>query len=266
MEEATRNKIVEITNVTKLYGSSSSPVLAITNFSLDIYSGEFISLVGPSGCGKSTILKIMAGLFPRSSGQIYLRGLPVDEPSWSIGLVLQTPALLRWRTVLDNIMLPVEIGRLNKMHCLSKAKEMIEFVGLQGFADRYPHELSGGMQQRVAICRALITDPEILLMDEPFAALDELTRQRMNFELNRIWRQTGKTIFFVTHNIAEAVLLSTRVAIMSARPGTIISVLDIDLQEERAIEMTETPEFIRYIKSIRTMISAQANYNGLSVG
>jgi NitT/TauT family transport system ATP-binding protein len=227
---------------------------ALDRFSLDVAENEFIALVGPSGCGKSTFLKLVAGLVPPSAGTIAVAGTPVAGARQDVGIVFQAPVLLNWRTVLDNVMLPVEILRLDRERYRGIALELIRLVGLDGFQDRHPRELSGGMQQRVAICRALIHDPRILLMDEPFGALDALTREEMSFELLRIWEERRKTILFVTHSIPEAVLLADRVVVMSARPGRIARVIPVALPRPRTMAMESSTEFRDHADEIRGLI------------
>ena len=189
---------------------------------LDIHAGNFVSIVGPSGCGKSTLLKIISGLLPASSGTITINGTPVHGPLENVGMVFQAPVLLKWRSVLGNILLPVEFAKLDLPSYIEKARALIKLVGLDGFEEMYPHELSGGMQQRVSLCRALVTDPQLLLMDEPFGALDAMTRDELDMELLRIWEERKKTVLFVTHSIQEAVFLSDVVFVMSARPGRLV--------------------------------------------
>jgi NitT/TauT family transport system ATP-binding protein len=226
-----------------VYQTTSGPVEALRDISLTVNRGEFISLVGPSGCGKSTLLRIIAGLRPASSGAVTFNGVAVAGPISNIGMVFQSPVLLKWRTILDNVLLPVELTGRSRATYQQRAFELLRLVGLDGFANKLPGELSGGMQQRVSICRALLLDPPLLLMDEPFGALDAMTRDDMNFELLRIWGEglgvggQRKTIVFVTHSIQEAVILSDRVVVMSRRPGHIEAVRDIELARPRTIEM-----------------------------
>ncbi len=215
------------------------PLHALDAISLDIAPGEFVSLVGPSGCGKTTLLKLMAGLQGGFDGQITLSGQPVTRPSAEVGVVFQEPTLLPWRTVLQNIMLPVELARQDPRAHTERALALMETVGLAGFEHKYPKELSGGMRQRAGICRALVRDPRVLLMDEPFGALDAMTREFLNIELQRIWLGDGgaarKTIVFVTHSIPEAVFLSDRVVVMSARPGRVAEIVPVDLPRPRRL-------------------------------
>jgi NitT/TauT family transport system ATP-binding protein len=226
-------------------------VTALRQIDLDIRRGEFIGVVGPSGCGKSTLLKCIAGITDISAGQIEVDGAAVTEPPDHMAIVFQRDILLDWRTVLDNILLPIEFNRQRKADWTGRASELLRLIGLAGYEDRHPWELSGGQRQRVAICRALIQDPRLLLMDEPFGALDALTRDELNLELQRLWLATKKTVLFITHSIGEAVLLSDRVVVMAANPGRIIEIIPIDLPRPRTLDSRETPEFGRYAKHIR---------------
>jgi NitT/TauT family transport system ATP-binding protein len=228
--------VIEVEGVSKSFGGRSGPPIeALRGIDLEIGENEFVTLVGRSGCGKSTLLRIMAGLIPASSGTIRIAGRPVTEPRRDVSLVFQRSALMPWRTVLDNVLLPVEILRLDKRTHRRAAVDLLELVGLAGFERRMPHELSGGMQQRVALCRALIQDPKVLLMDEPFAALDALTREELSLELQRVWSEHKKTIVFVTHSIQESVLLADRVVAMSPRPGRIVRTIPVDLPRPRSL-------------------------------
>jgi len=234
---------IELNHVGMVYQTTSGPVEALRDISLTVNRGEFISLVGPSGCGKSTLLRIIAGLRPATSGAVSVNGVEVEKPISNIGMVFQSPVLLKWRTILDNVLLPVELTGRARAKYRQRACDLLQLVGLGDFAGKLPGELSGGMQQRVSICRALLLDPPLLLMDEPFGALDAMTRDDMNFELLRIWGEglgaggQRKTIVFVTHSIQEAVILSDRVVVMSQRPGNITAVRDIELARPRTIEM-----------------------------
>jgi NitT/TauT family transport system ATP-binding protein len=213
--------------------------------------GEFITVVGPSGCGKSTLLNMLAGLLTPSSGEILLQGTPVKGPRRDVGIVFQAPVLLPWRTVFQNTMLPVQVQHRDRKVYESRAHQLIDMVGLGGFADKYPFELSGGMQQRAAIVRALVHDPAILLMDEPFGALDAMTREQMNVELLRIWRESRKTVVFITHSIPEAVFLADRCLVFCPRPGRLVDIVDVDLPRPRDLSVMNTPEFGRYVQRIR---------------
>jgi NitT/TauT family transport system ATP-binding protein len=230
------------------------PVAALENLNIQVPTADFVVVVGPSGCGKSTLLRLLAGLDRKTRCSIELGGAAIDGPRKDIGIVFQTPTLLAWRTVLQNIMLPVDVLGLDRKVHLARAAELIEMVGLKDFERKYPWELSGGMQQRVAICRALINQPRLLLMDEPFGALDAFTREAMNMELENIWLNTRQTILLITHSISEAVFLATRVAVMSPRPGTIADVVSIDLPRPRTLEMTTSPKFGEYVRHIRSVL------------
>ncbi|MFE9310641.1 ABC transporter ATP-binding protein [Streptomyces sp. NPDC088353] len=248
---------VELDAVQVRFRTKKRDVTALREVSLDVAPGEFVAIVGPSGCGKSTLLKLVAGLLRPSSGAVRLHGEDVTAPRPDIGYVFQRAALLEWRTVRRNILLQAEMRKMPADRARARAAELIEMTGLTGFEDAYPHELSGGMQQRVALCRALLHEPPVLLMDEPFGALDALTREQMNVELNRIWRETGTTVLLVTHSISEAAYLADRVAVMSARPGTITEVIDVGLPPER--DYTDTmsrPEFRRATARVRTLLGA----------
>ncbi|MEE1026072.1 MAG: ABC transporter ATP-binding protein, partial [Acutalibacteraceae bacterium] len=224
-----------------------------TNVSIDIKKGEFVSLLGPSGCGKTTLLRIIADLLTPTSGEVTVGGETPTEARLKrkYGIVFQSPVLYDWRTVKKNVMLPMEILKVPKADREDRAMQMLELVGLGDFADRYPKQLSGGMQQRVGIARALAIQPEILLMDEPFSALDEFTREKLHEDLLRIWRKTDKTIVFVTHNIAESVFLSDRVCVLSPHPGRLSALINIDLPRPRTADIKNTVEFTEYVAKIR---------------
>src|SRR6266436_5535314 len=244
--------LVRIASVEKIYRTKDgNDIHALQDINLDIRTAEFISIVGPSGCGKTTLLKILAGILTRSAGDVVMQGRRLSGPSREIGIVFQAPVLLPWRTVLQNILLPVEIQERNERESETRARQLIQMADLAGFENKYPNELSGGMQQRVGICRALVHDPSFLLMDEPFGALDAMTRETMNSELQRIWSENCKTILLVTHSIAEAVYLADRVVVMTPRPGRIVDVIDIDLPRPRHLTMQSTPEFGRFVAGIR---------------
>lgn len=224
---------------------------ALQNVNFSVGDGEFVTVVGPSGCGKSTLLKILAGTLRRTSGSVMVRDRPIDGPSRDVGVVFQSPVLLPWRTVLENVLVPIEIQGLEKAAYESKARAYLRLVGLDGFENKYPNELSGGMQQRVGITRGLIHEPAFLLMDEPFGALDAMTRETMNLELLRIWAESRKTVMLVTHSIPEAVFLADRVIVMSPRPGRITEILEIDMPRPRTLEMINSSRFGSYVASIR---------------
>jgi NitT/TauT family transport system ATP-binding protein len=245
-----RKKIIEIQNLKKIYPSKSAPILALSDVSFDVYEEEFVTIVGQSGCGKTTILKIIAGLLPKTGGTVLLDGQPVTGPRASSGIVFQQPVLFKWRSVLDNVLLPIEILRRNRGDYLQSALDLLELTELTEFKDRYPRELSGGMQQRVSICRALIHDPPVLLMDEPFGALDAMTRSEMNVELLRIWSERRKTSILITHSITEAVFLADRVIVMTPRPGMIADIVEIDLPRPRLGETRVSPRFNELVQVI----------------
>jgi NitT/TauT family transport system ATP-binding protein len=244
--------------VSKTYRSGDKTVHALEKVSFDVGEGSFVSIVGPSGCGKSTLLKILSGLLPFTSGAVEIGGRAVAGPVENVGMVFQSPVLLKWKTVMGNIMLPVEFARLDRPRHHAAALSLIRLVGLQGFEEMRPYELSGGMQQRVSLCRALVTDPPILLMDEPFGALDAMTRDELDVELLRIWEEKKKTVVFVTHNIQEAVFLSDIVIVMSARPGRVVQKLEIDLPRPRGIEIMSSGRFGEYALEIRNSLAAAA--------
>lgn len=229
---------------------------AIHDISFDVADGEFVSLLGPSGCGKSTLLMMIAGLTAPTAGEVILTGKRVVGPRPDVGVVFQSPVLLPWRTVLDNVLFPIELLRLPREKHRARALELLKMTKLDEFASALPRQLSGGMRQRAAICRALIHDPSTLLMDEPFSALDAITRDDMAVELLRIWQANRKTVIFVTHSIREAVLLSDRVLVMGRRPATLIDQIRIDLPRPRHIAMAEEDEFNRYVRHLRKCIEA----------
>jgi len=250
--------LIVVSSVEKTYATRGrTQVQALAGISVEIETGEFITIVGQSGCGKTTLLKILAGLLQRSAGSVTLRGQPVDEPSRDIGIVFQDPVLLPWRTVFDNVMLPVEVLGLDRRSSAKRGRDLLGLVGLRGFEEKYPHELSGGMRQRVAIARALVHDPSLLLMDEPFGALDAMTREFMNLELLRIWKESGKTIVFITHSIPEAAFLADRVIVMSARPGRIKEIVEVRLPRPRDLDMMASDEFGVYTRRIRHLFDAK---------
>jgi NitT/TauT family transport system ATP-binding protein len=254
-EEAGR---IEIDRVAKTFvpRRGTEAIEALREVSVDVRPGEFVTLVGPSGCGKSTLLKMVAGLLEPSSGRIAVDGVAVQRPRRSVGMMFQTPELFPWRTVLKNVLLPIEIFGHDRDYHRKRALELLELVGLQEFQSALPRELSGGMQQRVALCRVLVSDPSVVLMDEPFGALDEFSRERLNVELLRIWDATRKTIMFVTHNINEAVFLSDRVVVMGARPGRVLSVVDVPLgrAQPRTQQAMRDPAFTDTVFEVRGLL------------
>ena len=249
---------VVLDRVAKTFPTKDGSLEALREISLDVAEREFVTLIGPSGCGKSTLLRIIGGLIDASAGQVALRGRsPQDaQRTKDIGFVFQQPALLPWRTVAGNIELPFEVNKGAGTDRLCSTEEILSLVGLAQFAKAHPYQLSGGMQQRVAIARALIFDPALLLMDEPFGALDEITRAGMRYELLRIWGQSQKTVLFVTHSIPEAIVLSDRVVVMSPRPGEIREIMPINLPRPRSEEMESAPEFVRLADHLRRLLRA----------
>ena len=241
---------IQLAGVSKTYRSRDGDVPSLQPLDFHINAGEFFVVVGPSGCGKSTLMKVVTGLWPPSAGTVVVSGREVAGPLSIVGMAFQNPTLLPWRTTLDNVMLPLEIvqpycGRLRRERTAyeTKARDLLELVGLKGFEQRFPWELSGGMQQRASICRALVHDPKIMLMDEPFGALDAMTRERMNVELMRIQRETGKTVLLITHSIPEAVFLADRVLVMTERPGAIAAIYDVPLPPHplRFVDLPDPP-------------------------
>ncbi len=253
----TADTLIQAKDITKVYETKDGLVESLKPLSFSIQSGEFVSVVGPSGCGKSTLLKMVAGLLPITSGELKIEGKPVDGPQKDVGIVFQSAVLLAWRTVIENIMLQAEMRNMPKEEATAKAMQLIDMAGLKGFEGKYPRQLSGGMQQRASICRALLHDPPLLLMDEPFGALDAMTREKMNLELQRIWLASKKTVLLITHSIPEAIFLSDRVIVMSERPGTIAAVYDINLPRTRHLDVMGTPEFANYAKQIRAHFFSQ---------
>lgn len=251
--------VYELTNVGKTYARNN--VTALEDVSLTLQHGSFSSVIGASGCGKSTLLKIMAGLIPPSAGRVILQGQPVKGPRRDIGMMFQQATLFPWRTTIQNIVLPIEIreGRATADKAKAHAHELLDVVGLTGFGDVYPNELSGGMAQRAAICRMLITEPAVLLLDEPFSALDELSRDMMNMELQRICTEQQATAFLVTHSIAEAVILSDHIYVMKPRPGRLAEVVAVDLPRPRTLDMITTPKFGSLVDYIRGQLDKGEN-------
>jgi NitT/TauT family transport system ATP-binding protein len=245
--------VVRLAGVGKTFGADDASVVALADINLEIGRGEFVSLIGPSGCGKSTLLRLIGDLTDASAGSVEVNGKPARQARLDrdYGMVFQSPVLFDWRTVDDNVRLPLELFGHDRASQEQRASEMLELVGLTEFAKRHPYELSGGMQQRVAIARALAFSPSLLLMDEPFGALDEMTRERMNSEVLSIWERTGITVVFVTHSIPEAVFLSSRVAVMSARPGRVTRMVEVDLPRPRGLETRESPRYFNLITEVR---------------
>jgi NitT/TauT family transport system ATP-binding protein len=247
---------VQVRNITKLYGTRDGSVRALDGVSFDVPEFEFLSILGPSGCGKSTLLSLITGLLAPSSGEIRIRGQAIRAPYTDVGIVFQRDVLLDWRTVLGNVMIQAEIRGLDRTASEGRARALLEEVGLAEFARAYPFELSGGMRQRVSICRALVHDPPLIIMDEPFAALDALTRDQMNLDLLELWEARKKTVIFITHSIPEAVFLSDVVLVMTARPGRIQRSITVDLRRPRTLALRETPEFLGYTAEIIEILKA----------
>jgi len=249
--------LITVEDVAKIYRTRDGDVESLKPLSFDIAEGEFMAIVGPSGCGKSTLLKMIGGLLPVSRGRISVSGREVRGPPDDVGFVFQSPVLLAWRTVLANVMLQIEMRRLPRDRYLPKARALLGMVGLQDFERKLPWQLSGGMQQRASICRALVHDPAVLLMDEPFGALDAMTRERMNLELQRIWAETRKTVLFITHSIPEAVFLADRVLVMTERPGSIAAIYDVPLPRPRSLTVMGDPVFGALTQRIRKHFFSQ---------
>jgi len=252
--EAKAQPILMIEAVERHFTSKRGDVAALGPVSFSVEEGTFVSIVGPSGCGKSTLLKILYGVIPPSSGTVLFHSQSLADHRSNVGMMFQSPVLLPWRSTLKNVLLPLEVLKRKDAAGVARARKLLEMVGVAEFADHYPRELSGGMQQRVAMCRTLVHDPEMLLLDEPFGALDALTREQLNDDLLRIWSQTRKTVVFVTHDISEAVYLSDRVLVMSERPGIIRDEVRIDLPRPRDIETRRDPSFEEYGVRIRTAL------------
>jgi NitT/TauT family transport system ATP-binding protein len=250
--------VISVSGLNKTYATrEGAPIYALSDVNLEIAQGEFVTVVGPSGCGKTTLLKILAGILEKSSGSILVNGSPVDRPSRQLGVVFQEPLLLPWRNILQNIMVPVEIQGLDRAVFDASAKQLLRLVGLEGFGQKYPRELFGGMQQRVGIARALIHDPDFLLMDEPFGALDAMTREQMNLELLDVWAEKKKTVLLITHSIAEAVFLADRIVVMSPRPGRISEIISVDLPRPRDLDMINSDAFGTFVKRVRAHFGAR---------
>jgi NitT/TauT family transport system ATP-binding protein len=251
----TAHDAIVLSDVAKEFQISGGVVQALNGVTLTLADGEFVSVVGPSGCGKSTLMRIVAGLVGPSSGSVLIEGRLVDRPAANVGIVFQRATLLPWRSVAENINLQLEMRNLPRAASGGKLGQLITLTGLEGFERALPHELSGGMQQRVALCRALIHDPAILLMDEPFGALDAMTREAMNLELQRVWMESVKTVLFITHSISEAVFLSDRVVVMSPRPGRIEEVVDVEIPRPRDFTMIGDPLFVSSIARVRSALA-----------
>jgi NitT/TauT family transport system ATP-binding protein len=242
---------VQVSGLNHQFRTAKADVLALDGVSFDVRSGEFVSILGPSGCGKSTLVSLISGLLSPSTGRIAIDGKVVATPQTHIGIVFQSPVLLAWRTVLDNVLLQFEMRGMPVAPHLERAHELLASVGLEGFERALPHQLSGGMRQRVSICRALIHDPPLLLMDEPFGALDAITRDQLTLDLQRLWSRTRKTVVFITHSITEAVFLSDRIIVMTPRPGRVDRVIEVDLPRPRRLAMREDQRLTDYARLVR---------------
>ena len=249
--------LIQYERVRKIYHSGNDEVIALEEVSFGVEPEEFVTVVGRSGCGKSTLLKITAGLLPATGGEVRVAGIAVKSPLTNIGVVFQSPVLLAWRKALDNVLLQIEARGLDVDAYRQRALDLLELTGLRGFENKYPNELSGGMQQRVSISRALIHEPPLLLMDEPFGALDAITRDEMNLELLRIWSESKKTVLFITHSIPEAVFLGDRVVVMTPRPGKVADIMTIDLPRPRTTSLRDDQKFIGYVRKIRERLGVQ---------
>ena len=260
MTAAGPDPAIDLHGLTKVFTGEPDPVTALDRVELKVAAGEFLSLIGPSGCGKSTLLRVIGDLIEPTAGYVRVNGKPARQARLDrdYGMVFQSPVLMDWRTVSRNVELPLEIMGVDRVERMQRSADLLHLVELDGFGDRHPWQLSGGMQQRVAIARALAPRPGLLLMDEPFGALDEMTRERLNLELTRIWTQTGTTVIFVTHSISEAVFLSTRVAVMSARPGRIRAIVEIDLPRPRSAATRESTRFFELVTEVRGLLRAGA--------
>ena len=249
--DTTPEPLIRLKGVRKVYRTGTREFVAVSDVTMDVNEGEMVSLVGPSGCGKSTLLKILAGLHDAEEGEVRIgNATSAFTPGRDVGMVFQQALLLKWRTILQNVILPAQILGLPRREAEARARELLAMVGLSGFETKYPYELSGGMQQRAAIARALVHDPKLILMDEPFGALDALTREKMNLEMLRIWGESRKTIIFVTHSIQEAVFLGSQCAVLTAGPARMADHFPIDLPHPRTLDMKATPEFGTYTKRI----------------
>ena len=246
-----KRPIIELRGVSKTYRTRDGDIPSLRPIDFTVGEGEFVVIVGPSGCGKTTLLKMLAGLLTPSGGEVRIEGKSITKPHSNIGIVFQTALLLPWRSVFSNVMMPVEVKGLPRAAYEQRTRDLLRLTGLQGFENKYPWQLSGGMQQRVAICRALVHDPKLMLMDEPFGALDAMTREKMNVELQRIQGETGKTVLLITHSIPEAVFLADRVMVMNARPGDIAAVYEIPLPRPRTLDIMANPLFVEMTQKIR---------------
>jgi NitT/TauT family transport system ATP-binding protein len=255
--QASARRAVQVRNASVVYPTADAPVRALSNIDLDIAEGEFVSLIGPSGCGKTTLMRVIADLEPISEGQVLVNGVSPHSArlARAYGYVFQSPALFPWRTVLANVSLPLQIQGRSTAEARAIATEYLARVSLTGFENKYPWQLSGGMQQRVSIARALSFEPKLLMMDEPFGALDEITRDRLNEQLQQLWQRERRTVVFVTHSIAEAVYLSTRIVVMSPRPGRIVKVIASTLPDERHLGLRDSAEFMQLAHEVREALA-----------
>jgi len=249
-------------SVAKRFGGPKDGVTAIADITLDVAGGEFVSLLGPSGCGKSTFLRCLAGLETPTDGTLLIDGSPIHGPPERLGMAFQRDALLDWLNVLDNVLLPAEFSGGRKRDFQTRARDLLKMAGLAGFERAYPRALSGGMRQRVAMCRSLVMEPRLLLMDEPFGALDALTRDQLNVDLHLLWRQRRMTVVFVTHSIAEAIFLSGRVVVFGPRPGRVVEDIRVDLPPERRLAMRESEEFVRCARHVRGLFEQMGLLHG----
>lgn len=253
-----RSDFIDVNQLRKEYKSARGPILAVEDVTFPVSEGEFVVIVGPSGCGKSTLLKIIAGLLPFDKGQVKIGGKAIRSPARDVGLVFQNPVLFRWKTVIGNVLAPIELMGFNKKDYLHRAHELIDLAKLSGFEYKYPTQLSGGMQQRVAICRALIYDPKVILMDEPFGALDAMTRDKMNLEVLRIWREQRKTILFVTHSIYEAAFLADKIIALTDRPCRVRETIKVELPRPRTLDVRATSEYGRYVSILYNLLEKES--------
>jgi NitT/TauT family transport system ATP-binding protein len=262
-QKATRPVAIDMRQLSLTYGDAENAVVALSDIHLQIGAGEFVSLIGPSGCGKTTLMRVIADLVRPTGGEISVNGMSPEQArlARAYGYVFQAPALYAWRTVRRNLTLPLEIMGVPSAERAERAARYLAMVGLEGFERKFPWQLSGGMQQRVSIARALSFDPKLLLMDEPFGALDEITRDHLNEQLLRLWERTQKTVVFVTHSIPEAVFLSNRIVVMSPRPGRILEIIESDLSAERTLDVRETPEFLEIARRVRVALRAGHSYD-----
>lgn len=262
-EPGTGQLVVDAQNVSLTFQTADGEVQALSDVSLQVAPGEFVSFIGPSGCGKTTMLRVIADLQQPTAGTLLVNGMSAENARLArlYGYVFQAPALLPWRTIEKNLKLPLEIMGYSEAEQQQRAERYLSLVNLGGFERKYPWQLSGGMQQRVSIARALSFDPALLLMDEPFGALDEIVRDHLNEQLLRLWRSTGKTVLFVTHSIPEAVFLSSRIVVMSPRPGRIIDIIDCNFPDDRSLEIRETPEFLKIAQRVRNGLRAGHSYD-----